>query len=167
MARPSIKFVGTPSIFESLILKQIDLHCKNIILHIFYDIIFWAIGINFTWQCHHNCFNSKLNFCPHRHFLWECFRLPILCLLVFCLCEVSHKCTRGISRYLGISTKGVKLCMNWRQDLIQICFWMLPKSFYNSFVLQMILIHCKTNLSVYYKNPSTFCVHWELLSCLT
>ena len=36
MARPSI-FVGTPSIFESLRLKQIDLYCKNIItcvLHI-------------------------------------------------------------------------------------------------------------------------------------
>ena len=33
MARPSI-FVGTPSIFESLILKQIDLHCKNIITYV-------------------------------------------------------------------------------------------------------------------------------------
>ena len=32
VARPSI-FVGTLSIFESLMLKQIDLYCKNIITH--------------------------------------------------------------------------------------------------------------------------------------
>jgi len=41
--------------------------------------------------------------------------------------------------------KGYKICTNWRLNLILICyFWMLPKSFYNSFVLQMILIHSKT-----------------------
>ena len=33
VARPSI-FVGTPSFFESLILKQIDRYCKNIITHV-------------------------------------------------------------------------------------------------------------------------------------
>ena len=33
VARPSI-FVGTPSTFESLILKQIYLHCKTIITRI-------------------------------------------------------------------------------------------------------------------------------------
>ena len=33
VARPSI-FVGTPSIFESLILKEIDLYCKSIITHV-------------------------------------------------------------------------------------------------------------------------------------
>ena len=32
VARPSI-FIGTPSIFESLILKQIDLYCKIIMTH--------------------------------------------------------------------------------------------------------------------------------------
>ena len=32
VARPSI-FIGTPSIFESLILKQIDLYCKTIMTH--------------------------------------------------------------------------------------------------------------------------------------
>ena len=50
MARPII-FLGTPSIFESLTLKQIDLFCKNIITHVlrlYYDIIFWAIGVNIT-----------------------------------------------------------------------------------------------------------------------
>ena len=50
VARPSI-FVDTPSIFESLTLKQIDFFCKNIITHalrLYYDIIFWAIGINIT-----------------------------------------------------------------------------------------------------------------------
>ena len=38
------------------------------------------------------------------------------CLL---LCEVSQKSTRGISRYLGISTKGCELCMNRRLEVIQ------------------------------------------------
>ena len=33
VARPSI-FIGTPSIFESLILKQIDLYCKTIMTRI-------------------------------------------------------------------------------------------------------------------------------------
>ena len=33
VARPSI-FVDTPSIFESLILKQIDLYCENMIPHV-------------------------------------------------------------------------------------------------------------------------------------
>ena len=33
VAQPSI-FVGTLSIFESLILKQIDLYCENIITHV-------------------------------------------------------------------------------------------------------------------------------------
>ena len=54
VARSSI-FVGTPSIFESLTLKQICFYWKIIItnvLHVlhftFYDIIFWAIGINIT-----------------------------------------------------------------------------------------------------------------------
>ena len=50
VARPSI-FVGTPSIFESLTLKQIDLFCKNIITRVlrhYYDIIVWAVGINIT-----------------------------------------------------------------------------------------------------------------------
>ena len=32
VAQPSI-FIGTPSILESLILKQIDLYCKTIITH--------------------------------------------------------------------------------------------------------------------------------------
>ena len=50
VARPSI-FVDTPSIFESLTLKQIDLFCKNIITRVlrhYYDIIVWAVGINIT-----------------------------------------------------------------------------------------------------------------------
>ena len=32
VARPSI-FIGTPSNFESLILKQINLYCKAIVTH--------------------------------------------------------------------------------------------------------------------------------------
>ena len=41
VARPSI-FIGTPSIFESLILKQIDLYCKTIMTHGLH--FFGAIG---------------------------------------------------------------------------------------------------------------------------
>ena len=44
--------VATPSIFESLILKQIDLHCKahynTCITKLYHKIVFWAIGINIT-----------------------------------------------------------------------------------------------------------------------
>ena len=51
VAGPS-DFVSTPSIFESLILKQIVLYCKNIITHLLHVDInllwyyFWVIGIS-------------------------------------------------------------------------------------------------------------------------
>ena len=107
--RPSIfVHVRTPSISKSLILKQIDLYCKNSITNVLYIdstllwYYFWAIGINITWQWRHN----KSNFCPYGNFLLKCFTLPFLwvlnCLL---LCEVSQKPEREISRYLVISTK--------------------------------------------------------------
>ena len=41
--------------------------------------IFWAIGINITWQRRHNSFRSKSNFYPFdRHFLWKCFTLSVI-----------------------------------------------------------------------------------------
>ena len=68
VARPSI-FVDTPSIFESLLLEQVDLYWKNIITHVLYmDLTllwyyFCAIRINITWQSNHNSFSPKSNFC--------------------------------------------------------------------------------------------------------
>ena len=93
VARPSI-FVHarTPSISKSLILKQIDLYCKNSITNVLYIdstllwYYFWAIGINITWQWRHN----KSNFCPYGNFLLKCFTLPFLWVLVFC-CAKFHK----------------------------------------------------------------------------
>ena len=80
--------VATPSIFESLILKQIDLYSKTIITHtentkLNCDIIFWAIGINITCQCRHNGFSFKSNFSPHQPELRKLFSLRILWVLVF------------------------------------------------------------------------------------
>ena len=52
---PYNNFLATSSIFESLILKQIDLYGKTIKTHVLhmdklhYDIIFWEIGITITW----------------------------------------------------------------------------------------------------------------------
>ena len=34
---------------------------------LYYGIIFWAIGINVTWQWRHNGLSSKSNFSPVRH----------------------------------------------------------------------------------------------------
>ena len=62
-------FVATPSIFESLILKQIDLYGKTIITHrlnFIMILFFWAIGINIMCQCRHNGFSIKTNFSPHQ-----------------------------------------------------------------------------------------------------
>ena len=51
---PASIFIGTPSIFESLTLKQIDLYCKwhmdYTYTKLYYDIIFWAIGINAAYN---------------------------------------------------------------------------------------------------------------------
>ena len=52
--------------------------------------IFCAIRINITWQWRHNSFSSKPNSCPYRHFLWKCFTLRILWVLVFC-CAKFHE----------------------------------------------------------------------------
>ena len=57
---------------------------------LYHDIIYWAIGINITWQWRHNNFNSKSNFCAFRQFIWKCFTVPILWELVFC-CAKFHK----------------------------------------------------------------------------
>ena len=52
--------------------------------------IFCAIRVNITWQWRHNSFSSKPNSCPYRHFLWKCFTLRILWVLVFC-CAKFHE----------------------------------------------------------------------------
>ena len=67
-------FVATPSIFQSLILKQIDLYGKTIITHrlnFIMILFFWAIGINIMCQCRHNGFSFKSNFSPYQPELWK------------------------------------------------------------------------------------------------
>ena len=73
--------VATPSIFESLILKQIDLYGKTIITH----------RLNFIMIL----FSLEMIYAAHT--LGSCFPL----------CEVSQKSIRGISRHLAVSTKRV------------------------------------------------------------
>ena len=79
---------------------------------LYYDNIFWAIGINIEWQWRRNNFSSKSNLCPSRHFLWKCFTLRILWVLVFC-CAKFHK-----SLWEEFLQEGYKLYVNWRPDLM-------------------------------------------------
>ena len=63
------------------------------------------------------------------------------CLL---LCEVYQKSIRGVLRYLGISAKSVWIMNALKTGLNGekfVTFWMFPKRFYDSFVLQMTLLH--------------------------
>ena len=88
-----------------------------------------SLAINIAWQQHHNRFSSKSNLSLYQHFLWKCFSLQILWVLVFC-CVKFHKNLyqefQDISEFLQ---KGYTFCMNWRQDLMQTnlllfgCFW--------------------------------------------
>ena len=62
----------------------------------------------------------------------------------FPLCEVSQKSIRGISRYLAVSTKRVKIMHELKTRLYAdkfATFCMFPERFYRSFVLQITLIH--------------------------
>ena len=52
--------------------------------------MFWEIRKYITWQWCHNSFSSKSNYCPYQHFLWKCFMLRILWVLVIC-CVRFHK----------------------------------------------------------------------------
>ena len=53
VARPSI-FMGKPSIFETLILKQIDLYCKTIMTHgLYLDLtLLWYYFLDNRNKCH-------------------------------------------------------------------------------------------------------------------
>ena len=100
MARTSI-FVHarTPSIFKSLILKQIDLYCKNSVTNVLYiDLTllwyyFWAIGINITWQWRHN----KSNFCPYGNFesFWNALRYNFFGYLSSVVRSFTKSCKRN------------------------------------------------------------------------
>ena len=89
-------FVATPSVFKSLLLKQIDLFDKTsntcISHRLNYDIIFWVIGINITWQWRQNSFSFKngistlidLNF-------GNALRCAILLWVLFFRCAKFHR----------------------------------------------------------------------------
>ena len=131
MAPPSI-FVGTPSIFESLMLIQIYLYCKTIITQVlqyytwtklYHDVI---LGESEYISCdNYVSFSSNSSFSPYRHF-WKCFTLRLLWVLVCC----------GKFHKKSVKGKGCKLCINKLSSS-----WLFPKSFYHSFVLQMTLLH--------------------------
>ena len=60
------------------------------------------------------------------------------------LYKVKQKSIGGISRYLGIPKKGVKIRYELKTELYAdkcATFWMFAERFYRSFILQMTLIH--------------------------
>ena len=146
---------STSSIFESLIPKQIDLCYRNIITHITHGLnfimilIFWEIRIYIMWQWHHNSLSSKSNYCPYQHFLWKCFMLRNLGVLVIC-CVKFHKNLSEEFRQFEISLNFYKKGINyaWTEAGLNAdkfaTFWRFPKNFYHSFILQMTFIHSTT-----------------------
>ena len=63
------------------------------------------------------------------------------------LCQVSQKSVRGISTYLGISTKTVQIMHQMKAGLNGgefATFRRFPKSFYHSCILQMTFTHSTT-----------------------
>ena len=82
-------------------------------------IIFCAIRINITWQWRHNSFSSKPNSCPYRHFLWKCFTLRILWVLVFCCARFHQNLSEEFRDIFESLQKEYKKCANWRLDLMQ------------------------------------------------
>ena len=131
MAQPSI-LVGTFSIFEYLILKQMYPNFKTIMIithvshlyhttitQLYHNIIF---GGSEYISCDNDVsFSPNSNFSPYQH-IWKCFTLRILWVLV-CCGKFHKKSVRG---------KVYKLCMNKFASLR-----LFPKSFYQSFVLEM------------------------------
>ena len=92
---------------------------------LYYDISFWAIGINITWQWRHNSFSFKQNFSPHRPELWKYFKLHVLWMLFFRYAKFYRNLWEEFRDILKFLQKGYKLCMNWRLDLCrQICYLM-------------------------------------------
>ena len=71
-------------------------------------IIFCAIRINITWRWRHNSFSCKPNSCPYRHFLWKCFTLRILWVLVFCCANFTKICPRNFEIFLNLYKKSIK-----------------------------------------------------------
>ena len=108
--------------------------------------MFWAVGINVTWQWRHNGLSSKSNFSPVRHFLVKCFTLRFLWINAFCFAQFHKNLSeefRDILELLykkGIIMHALKTGLNADKFATFGCFW---KGFITQFVLQMTLVHSK------------------------
>ena len=95
-------------------------------------LIFWEIRIYITWQWRHNSFSSKSNYCPYQHFLWKCFMLRILWVLVIC-CVKFHKNLSEEFRQFEISLNFYRKGINyaWTEAGLNAdkfaTFWRFPK----------------------------------------
>ena len=92
---------------------------------LYYDIIFWAIGENITWQWRHNSFSFKSNFSPYRPELWKCFTLRML----WCLPSVTRSFTEIYERNFEISWNFYKkgITHAWTEDWTlcrRICYFL-------------------------------------------
>ena len=74
------------------------------------------IGINITWQWHHNSFSFKSNFSPHRPELWKCFTLRILWVLVIRYAQFYRNLCEQFRDIFEFLQNGLKLCTNWRLE---------------------------------------------------
>ena len=101
------------------------------------------------WQWRHNSLSSKSNYCLYQHFLWKCFLLRILGVLVIC-CVKFHKNLFEEFRQFETSLNSYKKVINyaWTEAGLNAdkfaTFWRFPKNFYHSFILQMMFIHSTT-----------------------
>ena len=93
------------------------------------------IGINITWQWHHNSFSFKSNFSPHRPELWKCFTLRILWLLVIRYAQFYRNLCEQFRDIFEFLQNGLKLCTNWRLEFAN--FWMIKERFYHSLIMQI------------------------------
>ena len=64
------------------------------------------------WQWCHNSLSSKSNYCPYQHFLWKCFLLRILGVLVIC-CVKFHKNLLEEFRQFETSLNSYKKVINY------------------------------------------------------
>ena len=80
-------------------------------------------------------FSSKSNFCRYRHFLWKLFMLRVLFPVVRSFTKIYN---RNFEISLNFYKKGImhELKAGLNADKLA-SFWMCPKRFYHSFVLQM------------------------------
>ena len=125
-------FVATPSVFQSLLLKQIDLFDKTsntwISHRLNYDLIFWGvIGINITWQWRHNSFSFKNRISALIDLnVGNALRCAILLWVLFFRCAKFHRnLWEEFRDILKVLKKGINYA--WTEDWTlcrQICYFL-------------------------------------------